>query len=85
VSLNGKPLGVLWKAPYTIDVTGIMQPGKNTLEVRVTNQWNNRIAGDLNLPEGSKILSGTGSSRSATARMDKSGLLGPVFVISEVQ
>lgn len=52
VTLNGKLLGaggaggVWWKAPYEGDVTGIVKAGKNTLTVRVTNTWINRLVGD---------------------------------------
>ena len=30
--LNGKDLGVLWKPPYAVDVTGALKPGRNELE-----------------------------------------------------
>jgi hypothetical protein len=50
VSLNGKPLGILWKPPFRVEVTGAAQPGKNKLEVKVTNLWPNRLIGDEQLP-----------------------------------
>jgi hypothetical protein len=50
VTLNGKKLGVLWKAPFRLDVTGLVRPGRNTLAVRVTNLWPNRLIGDVQLP-----------------------------------
>jgi len=50
VTLNGKPLGVLWKAPFRLDVTGLLKAGRNTLEVKVTNLWPNRLIGDEQLP-----------------------------------
>ena len=46
VSVNGKALGILWKAPFRVDVTGALKPGANTLEIRVTNLWVNRLIGD---------------------------------------
>jgi len=52
--LNGRDLGVLWKPPYRVDVTGVLRPGANSLEVRVTNLWPNRMIGDEALPEDSK-------------------------------
>lgn len=54
VKLNGKDLGILWRAPYSVDVTGVLKSGKNTLEVRVTNLWINRMIGDEQLPEDSE-------------------------------
>ena len=50
VSMNGKPLGVLWKPPFRVDITGAAQPGKNRLEIKVTNLWPNRLIGDEQLP-----------------------------------
>jgi hypothetical protein len=53
VRLNGKDLGILWKAPFRLDVTAAAKPGKNQLEVRVVNLWINRQIGDEQLPEDS--------------------------------
>ena len=57
VTLNGKPLGTLWKPPYRIDVADALKPGVNLLEVRVTNEWTNRQMVDRLLPEGQQVLS----------------------------
>ncbi len=51
VRLNGKDLGVLWRAPYCADLTSALRPGKNELEVRVTNLWPNRLIGDEQYPD----------------------------------
>jgi hypothetical protein len=51
IFLNGKPLGILWKPPFRVDVTGVASPGKNKLEIRVTNLWPNRLIGDEQLPD----------------------------------
>jgi len=53
VKLNGKDLGVLWKPPYRVDVTGIVKEGANELEIEVANLWINRQIGDEQLPEDS--------------------------------
>jgi hypothetical protein len=50
VSLNGTPLGILWKEPYRIDITKALVAGTNRLEVLVTNLWPNRMIGDAYLP-----------------------------------
>jgi hypothetical protein len=43
VKINGKDVGALWCVPYKIAVGKYLQPGKNTLEVEVTNLAANRV------------------------------------------
>jgi len=59
VILNGKDLGVIWKAPYEIDITNAVKKGDNLLKIEVTNQWTNRLIGDENYPD----LSGYNDSK----------------------
>ena len=82
VRLNGKDLGVIWCAPWRFDVTGIMKPTGNQLEIDVINVWANRIIGDAALPEDKRLTwtSATGglSNLKPTHRLSPSGLRGPV-------
>lgn len=50
VTLNGKDLGVLWHAPFTLDITSALKAGENTLDLAVTNTWHNRLVGDEQFP-----------------------------------
>ncbi|MDR1865224.1 MAG: glycosyl hydrolase [Bacteroidales bacterium] len=50
VRLNGKDLGVVWTSPWQVDVTGVVQPTGNRLEIEVANLWPNRLIGDEQLP-----------------------------------
>lgn len=50
VWLNGTRLGILWKPPFRLDITGHVHVGQNTLRVSVTNLWPNRIIGDEQFP-----------------------------------
>lgn len=50
VSLNGRPFDVLWKPPFRVNITGAARPGKNALQIKVTNLWPNRLIGDEHLP-----------------------------------
>ena len=58
VRLNGRDLGILWKPPYTADVTDAVKAGGNALEVRVVNLWINRQIGDEQLPDDSPRANG---------------------------
>ena len=48
--VNGEDMGILWNEPYNKDVTKALKAGQNIIEVRVTNQWINRLIGDERLP-----------------------------------
>jgi hypothetical protein len=50
VRLNGKNLGVVWTAPWRVDITGAVKRTKNKLEIKVANVWVNRLIGDEHEP-----------------------------------
>ncbi|MGC8541462.1 MAG: glycosyl hydrolase [Phycisphaerae bacterium] len=47
VWVNGHKLGVLWHAPFKVDVTSAIRAGRNRIRIAVTNTWANRLIGDL--------------------------------------
>jgi hypothetical protein len=51
VVVNGHEAGTLWSNPWNIDISDLVSPGKNSLEIRVTNTWNNRLVADASKPE----------------------------------
>jgi hypothetical protein len=55
VSLNGVDFGSLWKAPFAMDVTKALRPGKNRLEVKVAYVWANLLIADAGLPESKRV------------------------------
>jgi hypothetical protein len=81
VTVNGKPEGTLWKKPFSINVTGNLKPGKNTLEIKVTNLWVNRLIGDQQADVKQKITYTTMLFYNANSKLQPSGLLGPVKVV----
>jgi hypothetical protein len=50
VRLNGMELGVVWCAPWRVEITGAVKPKGNRLEIIVANLWPNRLIGDEKLP-----------------------------------
>lgn len=83
VSLNGRALGVLWKPPFRVDVTGALKPGANLLEIKVTNEWTNRIVGDRSAPAEKKVLANVPAGFGPPPTLSEAGLLGPVTLVSE--
>jgi hypothetical protein len=81
ISVNGKSLGIVWKTPYRVDVTNVLKPGANTVEIKVTNPWVNRIIGDRQ-PNVTKTYTFTSPKfYKADSKLVPSGLLGPVQII----
>jgi hypothetical protein len=58
VRLNGKELGVVWTAPWRVEISGIVKDKDNELEVEVTNVWANRLIGDEQEPADCQWLPG---------------------------
>ena len=77
VRINGKNLGTLWTPPWQMDITDALGPEANTLQVRITNLWPNRLLGDAALPV-AKRLTSTNIPVDKTPSLLDSGLLGPV-------
>tara|TARA_R110002096_G_scaffold9533_1_gene37546 strand:- start:40725 stop:44222 length:3498 start_codon:yes stop_codon:yes gene_type:complete len=50
VIINGKNAGILWKAPFRINISDFVKEGTNHIEVKITNLWPNRLIGDESLP-----------------------------------
>jgi len=93
VRLNGQDLGVVWTAPWTRDLTGRVRPGRNELEIDVTNVWANRLIGDAALaPDQRRTKTNVGyfakkpkkmrawQGYAAQDPLQPSGLLGPVQI-----
>jgi len=89
VSLNGKAVGGLWKPPYRVDVTALLRPGVNQLQIRITNEWTNRQIGDRVGPPEKRVLASPGPTPGRAGGFPlgpqtppESGLMGPVTLVS---
>ena len=41
----------MWKQPFVTDITRQLRAGRNTISIRVTNLWINRLVGDEHEPD----------------------------------
>ena len=89
VSVNGKPVGMVWAPPYRLNVTAELKHGANEIEIKVTNEWTNRIVGDRLAPPEKRVLPPAGAvPRGGGAFFGprepaESGLLGSVKLVAE--
>jgi hypothetical protein len=82
VKLNGRDLGVVWTAPWRVDISGVVKEKGNELEIEVVNTWLNRLVGDAQLPP-EKRLAKTNATYPPNEPLMPSGLLGPVTIKKE--
>ena len=80
VAVNGKYLGIQWKTPFKVDVTGALKPGSNQIVIEVTNLWVNRLIGDQQPYAVKKYTFTDFAPYKADSPLLPSGLLGPVRV-----
>lgn len=83
VTLNGHSLGILWHTPFKADVTGLLQNGENTLQIKVVNVWHNRMVGDVQPGVKEKITYYPITYFDANEPLMPSGLMGPVSIIGQ--
>jgi hypothetical protein len=83
VTINGSPAGLLWKAPFQADITRLIKKGANKIEIKITNQWTNRLAGDMKSAPGKKVLNSPLFVRASA--LNESGLIGPVKIMKYIE
>ena len=85
VRLNGKDLGVVWCAPWRVEITSSVKPAANKLEIDVVNLWPNRLIGDAGLPKDKRLTTTNVTKFKSDSRLMASGLFGPVTLHSASQ
>ncbi len=84
VTVNGVHLGILWRAPYKVDLSSAVTAGENEFIIRVTNLWVNRMIGDQQPWSLKKYAFADFTPYKADSPLLPSGLLGPVRLLSDV-
>jgi hypothetical protein len=80
VVINGKSQGIVWKPPFRVNVTEALKEGDNSLEIKVTNLWVNRLIGDQQPDVKEKTTYVGLPFYQADSPLKPSGLLGPVTI-----
>ena len=80
VHVNGDSAGIAWFAPYRVDVTGLVEAGENTVEIKIANRWINRLIGDKQ-PGADGVAFVTSPTYDASASLRSAGLIGPVRLV----
>lgn len=52
IVVNGEDCGIVWTAPFEIEVSSAVRAGLNALEVHVTTPWRNRLIAESAHPSG---------------------------------
>jgi hypothetical protein len=84
VKLNGRDLGILWHAPFRLELGDALLPGMNKLEIEVANLWLNRLIGDASLPPERRLAPTTWNPYKPDSPLPPSGLIGPVRLLEPV-
>jgi hypothetical protein len=80
VYVNGIDCGVVWTAPFRIDISKAVKKGENTIRIEVVNTWNNRLVGDSHLPKEKRITGTIYPFKMEGKPLLPAGLLGPVVI-----
>jgi hypothetical protein len=82
VKINGQIAGGVWTPPLQVDVTNLVKPGINSIEIEVVNNWVNRLIGDSRLPEKERSTWINVNQIRPDDPLQPSGLMGPVSLVS---
>lgn len=85
IKVNGKPCGIVWCPPWSVDVTDALKTGENNLQIEVVNFWPNRIIGDASLPKDQRLTRTNIRKLTSTTPLEAAGLFGPVRLESHTR
>ena len=81
VIVNGREAGTVWRQPFAARIDGLVHPGDNTVEIRVSNLWPNRLIGDLQPSETHRFAHTNVHSYTKDSSLLPSGILEPVRLV----
>lgn len=81
IKVNGINCGILWTAPFSLDISRAIKNGENKIEIEVTNTWHNRLIGDNLLSPEKKVTWTTAPFRLRGKPLQLAGLMGDIKLI----
>jgi len=86
VTINGQPAGALWHPPYRLDISRLLKPGRNHIEIRVYNTAINAWAA-LPPHDYAPLIAKYGDRFQMNDLKDvkpvPSGILGPIHLVAQ--
>lgn len=83
VMVNGHDAGTVWRKPFAARIDGRVHSGDNTVEIRVSNLWPNRLIGDLQPSATQKFTHTNVHAYTKDSSLLPSGILDPVTLTVE--
>ena len=80
VLVNGRAVDTLWREPFAARIDPLIHSGDNTVEIKVTNLWPNRLIGDLQPTATEKFTHTNVRAYTKDSPLLSSGILQPVVL-----
>ncbi|MDO4758349.1 MAG: glycosyl hydrolase [Rikenellaceae bacterium] len=81
VKVNGKACGIVWTAPYEVDITEAVKRGENQLIIEVQNTWANALLGADTGKAPYRRIWTNATYRRAEKDLLPAGLIGPLELV----
>ncbi len=81
ITVNGQPVQTVWRQPFAARIDRVVHPGDNTIEIKVSNLWTNRLIGDLQPDAKQKFTSTNIRAYTKDSPLLPSGILQPVTLV----
>jgi hypothetical protein len=76
-------MGIAWKKPFKLNITEGVKQGVNSLEIKVTNLWVNRLIGDAQPDVKTKTTFTSMPFYRGQEPLLPSGLMGEVVILKK--
>ncbi|HEY1649850.1 MAG TPA: glycosyl hydrolase [Terracidiphilus sp.] len=80
VTVNGREVGALWRQPFAARIDPFVHVGDNSIAIKVTNLWPNRLIGDLQPSAREKFTHTNVRAYTKDSPLLPSGILQPVTI-----